>query len=255
MTRRSTPTSAIPSTPPDRGCRRITRPAATPCTLRLRTHGARTGKRRLFSMASTLAFHLWCNGVWVGYSQDSRLPAAFDLSPFLRPGDNRLCVMVMRWSAGSWLEDQDMWRMSGIFRSVWLLNKPQQRLCDVQLRGQPLTPLYRDGTLQVQATIEATEAALAGLSVGLACGAAREQIAAGRQPLGTPTVDERGHYAERVDFSPGGGDACGALERGNPELLSRRGHPVARRRTAGGRSVGHRFSPRRDCRWPAASQR
>ncbi|PIN63656.1 hypothetical protein CKQ90_33885, partial [Klebsiella pneumoniae] len=50
-------------------------------------------------------------------SQDSRLPAAFDLSPFLRPGDNRLCVMVMRWSAGSWLEDQDMWRMSGIFRS------------------------------------------------------------------------------------------------------------------------------------------
>ncbi|STT48754.1 beta-D-galactosidase [Klebsiella pneumoniae] len=46
------------------------------------------------------AFHLWCNGVWVGYSQDSRLPAAFDLSPFLRPGDNRLCVMVMRWSAG-----------------------------------------------------------------------------------------------------------------------------------------------------------
>lgn len=53
---------------------------------------------------------------------------------------------------------------------------------------------------------------------------------------------------------PGGGDA-GALERGNPELLSRRGHPVARRRTAGGRSVGHRFSPRRDCRWPAASQR
>ncbi|MBZ4317687.1 hypothetical protein LAM21_25070, partial [Mycobacterium tuberculosis] len=53
------------------------------------------------------AFHLWCNGVWVGYSQDSRLPAAFDLSPFLRPGDNRLCVMVMRWSAGSWLEDQD----------------------------------------------------------------------------------------------------------------------------------------------------
>ncbi|HBX8204048.1 TPA: hypothetical protein MIH51_18740, partial [Klebsiella pneumoniae] len=103
------------------------------------------------------AFHLWCNGVWVGYSQDSRLPAAFDLSPFLRPGDNRLCVMVMRWSAGSWLEDQDMWRMSGIFRSVWLLNKPQQRLCDVQLTPA-LDALYRDGTLQVQATVEATEA-------------------------------------------------------------------------------------------------
>ena len=146
------------------------------------------------------AFHLWCNGVWVGYSQDSRLPAAFDLSPFLRPGDNRLCVMVMRWSAGSWLEDQDMWRMSGIFRSVWLLNKPQQRLCDVQLTPA-LDALYRDGTLQVQATIEATEAALVGLSVGVSLWRGEEQIAAGRQPLGTPTVDERGHYAERVDFS------------------------------------------------------
>ena len=146
------------------------------------------------------AFHLWCNGVWVGYSQDSRLPAAFDLSPFLRPGDNRLCVMVMRWSAGSWLEDQDMWRMSGIFRSVWLLNKPQQRLCDVQLTPA-LDALYRDGTLQVQATVEATEAALAGLSVGVSLWRGEEQIAAGRQPLGTPTVDERGHYAERVDFS------------------------------------------------------
>ncbi|SPX55517.1 beta-D-galactosidase [Klebsiella pneumoniae] len=157
-----------------RGCRRITRPAATPCTLRLRTHGARTGKRRLFSMASTRRFICGCNGVWVGYSQDSRLPAAFDLSPFLRPGDNRLCVMVMRWSAGSWLEDQDMWRMSGIFRSVWLLNKPQQRLCDVQLTPA-LDALYRDGTLQVQATVEATEAALAGLSVGVSRGAARSR--------------------------------------------------------------------------------
>jgi hypothetical protein len=160
--------------------------------------------------------------------------------------------MVMRWSAGSWLEDQDMWRMSGIFRSVWLLNKPQQRLCDVQLTPA-LDALYRDGTLQVQATVEATEAALAGLSVGVSLWRGEEQIAAGRQPLGTPAVDERGHYAERVDF-PGGGDA-GALERGNPELLSRRGHPVARRRTAGGRSLGHRFSPHRDCQWPAASQR
>lgn len=47
------------------------------------------------------AFHLWCNGEWVGYSQDSRLPAAFDLSPYLHTGENRLCVMVMRWSAGT----------------------------------------------------------------------------------------------------------------------------------------------------------
>jgi beta-galactosidase len=51
--------------------------------------------------------------------------------------------MVMRWSAGTWLEDQDMWRMSGIFRSVWLLNKPTLHLSDVQLTPQ-LDALYRD---------------------------------------------------------------------------------------------------------------
>ncbi|MEM8266939.1 hypothetical protein Q4S26_23110, partial [Morganella morganii] len=55
------------------------------------------------------AFYLWCNGHWVGYSQDSRLPAEFDLSPWLQPGENRLAVMVLRWCDGSYLEDQDMW--------------------------------------------------------------------------------------------------------------------------------------------------
>jgi len=81
------------------------------------------------------AFHLWCNGEWIGYSQDSRLPAAFDLSASLQTDENRLCVLVMRWSAGIWLEDQDMWRMSGIFRSVWLLNKPALHLSDVGKEG------------------------------------------------------------------------------------------------------------------------
>ena len=59
------------------------------------------------------AFHLWCNGEYVGYSQDSRLPAEFDLSGYLVEGENRLAVMVIRWSDGSYLEDQDMWWLSG----------------------------------------------------------------------------------------------------------------------------------------------
>ena len=113
------------------------------------------------------AFHLWCNGEWVGYSQDSRLPAAFDLSPYLHDGANRLCVMVMRWSAGTWLEDQDMWRMSGIFRSVWLLHKPQQYLSDVQLTPQ-LDALYRDAQLQARVSVAAAPEALAALRVELA---------------------------------------------------------------------------------------
>ncbi|MFA0070238.1 sugar-binding domain-containing protein, partial [Vibrio breoganii] len=71
------------------------------------------------------AFHLWCNGKWVGYSQDSRLPAEFDLSEYLQAGENTLAVMVLRWSDGSYLEDQDMWWLSGIFRDVTLLRKPK----------------------------------------------------------------------------------------------------------------------------------
>ncbi|MFH7127882.1 sugar-binding domain-containing protein [Klebsiella pneumoniae] len=183
----------------------------------------------------------------------SSLPAAFDLSPFLRPGDNRLCVMVMRWAAGSWLEDQDMWRMSGIFRSVWLLNKPQQRLCDVQLTPA-LDALYRDGTLQVQATVEATEAALAGLSVGVSLWRGEEQIAAGRQPLGTPTVDERGHYAERVDFSPAvATPAHWSAETPNCyRAVVPCGAATNCWRPKRGTSV---FAASRCCRWPAASQR
>ena len=64
------------------------------------------------------AFHLWCNGKWVGYSQDSRLPAEFDLSEHIASGSNQITVMVMRWSDGSYLEDQDMWWLSGIFRDA-----------------------------------------------------------------------------------------------------------------------------------------
>ncbi|WEF30221.1 beta-galactosidase [Klebsiella aerogenes] len=146
------------------------------------------------------AFHLWCNGEWVGYSQDSRLPAAFDLSPFLQAGDNRLCVMVMRWSAGTWLEDQDMWRMSGIFRSVWLLHKPQQHLSDVQLTPQ-LDALYRDAQLQINLSVAAEPQALAALEVEVALWDGETQVACQRQPLGSPVIDERGRYGERAMFN------------------------------------------------------
>ncbi|MGY6029572.1 beta-galactosidase [Phytobacter sp. AG2a] len=143
------------------------------------------------------AFHLWCNGEWVGYSQDSRLPAAFDLSPYLRAGDNRLCVMVMRWSAGTWLEDQDMWRMSGIFRSVWLLNKPTLHLGDVQLTPQ-LDALYRDAELEVKVTVAAPAQLLETLSVKVELWDDMHCVASHQQPPGSPVIDERGNYTERA---------------------------------------------------------
>ncbi|MFT6702865.1 MAG: beta-galactosidase, partial [Pseudomonadales bacterium] len=100
------------------------------------------------------AFHLWCNGKWVGYSQDSRLPSEFDLHSFLVKGKNRLAVMVIRWSDGSYLEDQDMWWLSGIFRDVVLLTKPQTQIRDVFITPD-LDACYRDATLAIKTTIDA----------------------------------------------------------------------------------------------------
>ncbi|MDY6889619.1 MAG: glycoside hydrolase family 2 TIM barrel-domain containing protein, partial [Pseudomonadota bacterium] len=100
------------------------------------------------------AFHLWCNGQWVGYSQDSRLPSEFDLSELLIAGTNRIAVMVIRWSDGSYLEDQDMWWLSGIFRDVNLLTKPQQQIRDVFITPD-LDACYRDATLHIKTAIDA----------------------------------------------------------------------------------------------------
>lgn len=154
------------------------------------------GQTRIIFDGVNSAFHLWCNGVWVGYSQDSRLPAEFDLTPFLTAGENRLCVMVMRWSAGTWLEDQDMWRMSGIFRSVSLLNKPDCHLADLQATPQ-LDDTYRDAVVNVALRFAAPAAQLANLTVELTLWDGDRQVAQLRGKPGSAPVDERGNYPER----------------------------------------------------------
>ena len=80
------------------------------------------------------SFYVWINGKKVGYSQGSRLPSEFDITPFLKKGTNRLAVQVFRWSDGSYLEDQDMWRLSGIYRSVSLDAQPKIALQDFFVR-------------------------------------------------------------------------------------------------------------------------
>ncbi len=113
----------------------------------LNTQGLPESKTITFHGVNS-AFHLWCNGVWIGYSQDSRLPAEFDLTEQLVQGTNHLAVMVMRWSDGSYLEDQDMWWLSGIFRDVVLTAKPKISIQDVTIRTD-LDACYRDATLNV----------------------------------------------------------------------------------------------------------
>ncbi|MGQ1910869.1 glycoside hydrolase family 2 TIM barrel-domain containing protein [Marinifilum sp. RC60d5] len=80
------------------------------------------------------AFYLWVNGKKVGYSQGSRLAAEFDITKYVKSGKNRLAVQVFRWSDGSYLEDQDMWRLSGIHREVLLMAQPKIALNDFFVR-------------------------------------------------------------------------------------------------------------------------
>ena len=83
------------------------------------------------------AFYLWVNGKQVGYSQNSMSPAEFDVTKFMRAGRNKIAVEVYRWSDGSYLEDQDMWRLSGIFRPVQLWVRPLVHICDYQVTAVP----------------------------------------------------------------------------------------------------------------------
>ena len=85
--------------------------------------------------AVTSNVRVWLNGEYVGYSEDSRLAADFDITGRLREGENVIALEVMRWCDGTYLEDQDMWRMSGISRSVEILKKPQTRLEDLHVNA------------------------------------------------------------------------------------------------------------------------
>ncbi|HPB11798.1 MAG TPA: glycoside hydrolase family 2 TIM barrel-domain containing protein, partial [Kiritimatiellia bacterium] len=82
------------------------------------------------------AFYLWVNGTYVGYSEDSKLPAEFNLTKHLKAGENTLAVEVYRWSDGSYLEDQDMFRFSGIYRDVSLFSPPPAELRDFSVTTQ-----------------------------------------------------------------------------------------------------------------------
>ena len=83
------------------------------------------------------AFYVWINGQEVGYSQNSMSPAEFDVTKYVHEGSNRLAVEVYRWSDGSYLEDQDMWRLSGIFREVQLWVRPLVHIADYHVTAVP----------------------------------------------------------------------------------------------------------------------
>lgn len=154
-----------------------------------------SGQTRIIFDGVNSAFHLWCNGLWMGYAQDSRLPSEFDLSAALKAGSNRIAVMVLRWSDGTYLEDQDMWRMSGIFRDVTLLHKPDTRLADVQLRTG-LNEDFSRGELQALVVLEGKNVSACEVLIQLWHGETLLQEK--QQPVGSQIIDERGAWHDRT---------------------------------------------------------
>ena len=98
--------------------------------------------------AVSSAFYVWVNEELVGYSEDSKMPAEFNITKFLKKGENTLAVEVYRWSDGSYLEDQDFWRLSGIQRSVFLHASPKTCINDFFANGD-LENNYNDGLLKL----------------------------------------------------------------------------------------------------------
>ena len=99
------------------------------------------------------AFYVWVNEQPVGYSQDSKTPAEFNITKYLKRGNNSLAVEVYRWCDGSYLEDQDFWRMSGIQRTVFLHARPKTYIRDFFAIGD-LVNDYRDGLLKLDVSLE-----------------------------------------------------------------------------------------------------
>ena len=111
------------------------------------------GKEVYFHVGSaTSNLSLWVNGKYVGYSEDSKVAAEFNISKYLKPGKNLIAMQVMRWCDGSYFEDQDFWRLTGIAREVYLYARPKAHVADVRLNAG-LENNYQDGVLDYQVSL------------------------------------------------------------------------------------------------------
>jgi len=99
------------------------------------------------------AFNVWCNGKYVGYSEDSYTPSEFEITDCINMGKNKLAVEVYKYCSGSWLEDQDFWRLSGIIREVYLYTIPCVHVQDMYIKTD-LSDDYKDAVLNVELKLE-----------------------------------------------------------------------------------------------------
>lgn len=142
------------------------------------------------------AFYVWLNGKYVGYSQVSHALAEFEITSFLKEGENLLAVLVLKWCDGSYLEDQDMFRMNGIFRDVYILHRPEHFIFDYEIRtGFEGNEGQRDADVRIRVK---TSVSLEKEVAGDLQARTSEKFAAAHTPC-TATVkrdDEPGVHAE-----------------------------------------------------------
>ena len=112
------------------------------------------GKDVYFHVGSaTSNLTLWVNGKYVGYSEDSKVAAEFNISKYLKPGKNLIAMQVMRWCDGSYFEDQDFWRFTGIAREVYLYARPKLHAAEIRLNAA-LENNYQDGVLNYKVSLK-----------------------------------------------------------------------------------------------------
>lgn len=114
--------------------------------------------------SSTTAMYVWINGEKVGYSQVTKMPAEFDITPYVKKGKNTIAVEAYRWSDGSYLEDQDFWRLSGFDRGIYLYSTDEVRIRDFSIRAG-LDNAYKNGTLDVDVELKSFRTANSNMKV------------------------------------------------------------------------------------------
>ncbi|WP_411345333.1 glycoside hydrolase family 2 TIM barrel-domain containing protein [Paenibacillus sp. WLX1005] len=170
--------------------------------------------------------YVWVNGQFVGYSQGSRVPAEFQITPYVQPGSNTIAVLVLKWCDGSYLEDQDMWRYNGIFRDVYLLSRAPQHVRDVFVRQSLETeldaagnPVYTSAHLDIELDMNSR-------SIEHGADSSDFKVACKHSPSNTLTVqaqliDPSGKQIVAtgiVDIQPNTHTGCLSLSWNNPVL-------------------------------------
>lgn len=145
------------------------------------------GRRVILCCEGVISFYYaWVNGEFLGYNQDSKTPAEWDITDKLKKGENTIALEVYRWSAGAYLECQDMWRLSGIERDVYLYSTPKQYISDYKVTSILEKNTYKDGVFELDVTVE-------GAAAGIATVAYELQNEAGKTVLnGSQPVKSRG---------------------------------------------------------------